>query len=468
MKLIMKFGGTSVQNAESVRKTVNIVQSRYSLHDKLAVIVSARRGVTDRLITCAESMLTSRDANEVESLVSFLTVEHLSTLREVAPDYYPETSEIITRRIGNLRDFLHAVFHLRELTRRSRDYIISFGERLNAPLISASLRQQKIPSMVLDGCEAGILTTENHGDAIALPAGDQYIRTRIEPLLSNSVPVITGFMGCTEKGVVTTLGRSGSDYSATIIGAALDADEVWIWTDVDGIMTTDPRLVSDARVIPRISYIEVMELSYFGAKVMHSRSIEPTMQKGIPVRVKNTFNPDYPGTLIEGGVQKDSRVVKAITFIDKVASITVAGAQMVGRPGIAQHIFALLAENQINVMMISQGSSEANISLIIEEQQVNIAMKALQPLKERCLFRDISSNQDVCAVAVVGSGMAGMAGTAGRTFSALGKAGINVMVISQGSSEVNISFVVSKEDGPKAVRVLHDEFELSRPELPDE
>ena len=248
----------------------------------------------------------------------------------------------------------------------------------------------------------------------------------------------------------------------------MDADEVWIWTDVDGIMTTDPRLVSDARVIPRISYIEVMELSYFGAKVMHSRSIEPTMQKGIPVRVKNTFNPDYPGTLIEGGVQKDSRVVKAITFIDKVASITVAGAQMVGRPGIAQHIFALLAENQINVMMISQGSSEANISLIIEEQQVNIAMKALQPLKERCLFRDISSNQDVCAVAVVGSGMAGMAGTAGRTFSALGKAGINVMVISQGSSEVNISFVVSKEDGPKAVRVLHDEFELSRPELPDE
>ena len=221
MKLIMKFGGTSVQNAESVRKTVNIVQSRYSLHDRLAVIVSARRGVTDRLITCAESMLTSRDANEVESLVSFLTVEHLSTLREVAPDYYPETSEIITRRIGNLRDFLHAVFHLRELTRRSRDYIISFGERLNAPLISASLRQQKIPSMVLDGCEAGILTTENHGDAIALPAGDQYIRTRIEPLLSNSVPVITGFMGCTEKGVVTTLGRSGSDYSATIIGAAL-------------------------------------------------------------------------------------------------------------------------------------------------------------------------------------------------------------------------------------------------------
>jgi len=355
----------------------------------------------------------------------------------VAPDYYSEVSGVITRRIENLRDFLYAVYDLRELTVRSRDYIISFGERLNAPIISAAFRQRGVPSMVLDGCEAGILTTSNHGDAIALPAGEPRIRSRLEPILDHSVPVITGFMGCTDKGVVTTLGRSGSDYSATIIGAALNVDEVWIWTDVDGIMTTDPRMVPDARVIHRISYMEVMELSYFGAKVMHSRSIEPTMQKGIPVRVKNTFNPDYPGTLIEGGELKEPRVVKAITYIDKVAAITITGAQMVGRPGVARHIFTLLAEHQINVMMISQGSSEANISLIIDLPQVKIAMEALQPLKERCVFRDISANTDVCAVAVVGSGMAGMAGTAGRTFSALGKAGINVMMISQGSSEAH-------------------------------
>ncbi|WP_324330493.1 aspartate kinase [Methanospirillum sp.] len=465
MKLIMKFGGTSVQNAESVRRAVDIVYDRYSRQDRLAVVVSAQRGVTDRLITCAEAMVSSRDAAEVAELVEYLSDSHLSTLQEIAPDFYPETSEIIRRRIGNLRDFLYAVYHLRELTVRSRDYIISFGERLNAPLISAALRQRGISSMVLDGCEAGILTTENHGDAIALPAGEARIKTRLEPVLDHSVPVITGFMGCTEKGVVTTLGRSGSDYSATIIGAAIDADEIWIWTDVDGIMTTDPRLVPEARVIPRISYIEVMELSYFGAKVMHSRSIEPAMQKGIPVRVKNTFNPEYPGTIIEGGEQKDSRVVKAITYIDKVAAITIAGAQMVGRPGVARHIFTLLAEHQINVMMISQGSSEANITLIIEANQVRTAMEALQPLKERCVFRDITANEDVCAVAVVGSGMAGMAGTAGRTFSALGKAGINVMMISQGSSEVNISFVVRQEDGPRAVRVLHDEFNLQNEEV---
>lgn len=461
MKLIMKFGGTSVQNADAVGKTMDIITSHLSKGDQMVVVVSAQRGVTDRIIETAEQMVSSRDTSAVSVLVEYLTSTHLNTLQAVAPDYYAETSEVIIRAIDSLHDFLHAVFHLRELTPRSRDYVISFGERLNAPVISAALRQRGISSLALDGCEAGILTTGNHGDAIALPAGEVRIRSRLEPIIATSVPVVMGFMGCTEKGVVTTLGRSGSDYTAAILGAALMVDEIWIWTDVDGIMTTDPRLVKDARVIPRISYIEVMELSYFGAKVMHSRSIEPAMQKNIPVWVKNTFNPSYPGTCIEKGERREMRVVKAITYIDKVAAITITGAQMIGRPGVAKHIFSILAENQINVMMISQGSSEANISLIIEEKQVQTAKDALQPLKERCVFREITANEDVCAVAVVGSGMAGMAGTAGRTFSALGKAGINAMMISQGSSEVNISFVVKQEDGPRAVMVLHDEFELS-------
>lgn len=461
MKLIMKFGGTSVQNAESVSRTVDIISGHVEKGDRMVVVVSAQRGVTDRIIETAEEMVRARDTSCVTTLVDYLTTTHLETLKGVAPDYYTETSEIIIRRIESLRDFLHAVFHLRELTHRSRDYVISFGERLNAPVISAALRQRGIASVALDGCEAGILTTANHGDAIALPAGEARIRARLEPLMESSVPVVMGFMGCTESGVVTTLGRSGSDYSAAILGAALMVDEIWIWTDVDGIMTTDPRLVREARVIPRISYMEVMELSFFGAKVMHSRSIEPAMQKNIPVWVKNTFNPSCPGTCIGKDELRETRVVKAITFIDKVAAITITGAQMIGRPGVAKHIFSILADHQINVMMISQGSSEANISLIIEEKQVKTAMDALQILKERCVFREIAANEDVCAVAVVGSGMAGMTGTAGRTFGALGRAGINVMMISQGSSEVNISFVVTEEMGPRAVQVLHDEFKLS-------
>jgi len=270
-----------------------------------------------------------------------------------------------------------------------------------------------------------------------------------------------GFMGCTTEGIVTTLGRSGSDYSASIIGSAIDANEIWIWTDVDGIMTSDPRVISDARVIPELSYLEVMELSYFGAKVMHPRSIEPAMRKNILVRVKNTFNPSHPGTSIVRNQKRDTRVVKALTYIEKVASVNINGAQMIGRPGVAKAIFSALADHEVNIMMISQGSSEANISLIIDEPHLSVAAEALAPLEKQGIVREIIENRNVSAVAVVGAGMVGAPGTGGRIFTALGKAGINVMMISQGSSEANISFVVRQEDGPRAVRVLHDEFRLS-------
>jgi aspartate kinase len=342
--------------------------------------------------------------------------------------------------------------------------VSSFGERLNVPIVHACLCEVGIPSIHLDACEAGILTTRSHGDAVALAAGDQSIRDHLLPLITGKnpvIPVITGFMGCTEDGVVTTLGRGGSDYTASIIGAALDADEIWIWTDVDGIMTTDPRLVANARVIEELSYIEVMELSYFGAKVMHSRSIEPAMQKSIPVFVKNTFHPHAQGTLISAGNHRDTRVVKAITYIEKVATVTVTGAQMIGRPGVAKFIFSSLAKAQINVMMISQGSSEANITIVIDEEQAERAKECLLPLTQQCMVREILVDCNVCVVAVVGSGMSGAHGTAGRTFSALGNAGINLMMISQGSSEVNISFVVQGDQGVHAVHVLHEEFKLA-------
>ena len=255
------------------------------------------------------------------------------------------------------RKYPAAIHNLRELTPRSQDYIITFGERLNSLVVSAAFRQRGIPSCVLDGCEAGILTTAHHGEAMALPESEEKIRSSVAPLLSGTVPVIMGFMGCTEKGLITTLGRSGSDYSAAIIGAGIDADEIWIWTDVDGIMTSDPRLINDARVIPSISYLEVMELSFFGAKVMHPRSIEPAMKKDILVRVKNTFNPTTRDRHCRGE-KHDSRVVKALTYIEKVAAININGAQMIGRPGVAKAIFTALAENEVNVMMISQGSAK--------------------------------------------------------------------------------------------------------------
>jgi aspartate kinase len=461
MRFLMKFGGTSVADADSVTQVVDIVERHYLRDDEVAVVVSAQRGVTDQLIAIAEEIVNSPDTSTIGSFIHSLRVRHEKVLNQVARDYASEACKEMENRLANLENILDAVHHLRELTPRSRDYIITFGERLNALVVSAAFRQRGIPSTVLDGCEAGIVTTPQHGEAMALPASDSRIKSRLLPLLTEMVPVVMGFMGCTENGIVTTLGRSGSDYSAAILGAGIDAEEIWIWTDVDGIMTSDPRVIDNARVLPTISYLEVMELSYFGAKVMHPRSIEPAMRKNILVRVKNTFNPDHPGTCIVHHEKRDSRVVKALTYIDKVALVSICGAQMIGRPGVARMIFSALAEAEVNVMMISQGSSEANITLIIDETQLNIAKVALTPLVKQGMVREVTTNRDVCAVAVVGCGMAGARGTGGRIFSALGDAGINVMMISQGSSEVNISFVVDQADGPKAMRTLHDEFRLS-------
>jgi len=461
MRFLMKFGGTSVADAQCIRNVVDILEKRHKAGDELAVVVSAQRGVTDQLIEITSKLPTAKDGTSIEPLIQALGKRHMTTLEGAAPDYVAETGAVIEERLISLQNILFAVYNLRELTPRSKDYIISFGERMLAPIISAALRQRGIPSSVIDGCDAGILTTPQHGESTALLESDDRIKKRIAPLLGKEIPVIMGFMGCTRNGVVTTLGRSGSDYSASIIGAGVDADEIWIWTDVDGIMTCDPRVINDARVMPSLSYIEVMELSYFGAKVMHPRSIEPAMRKNIPVRVKNTFNPSHPGTVIVRNGQRDNRVVKALTYIDKVAAININGAQMIGRPGVAKAIFSILADHEVNVMMISQGSSEANISLIVDEAHLNAAVHALADLVKQGVVREVTHNHDVCAVAVVGAGMAGAPGTGGRIFTSLGKTGVNVMMISQGSSEANISFVVKQQDGPRAVRVLHDEFRLS-------
>lgn len=461
MKYLMKFGGTSVADARCIGLVVDILEKHHKAGDEVAVVVSAQRGVTDQLIAIAEKLPAAQNCSEVAPLIAALRERHMKTLEGAAPDYVKEVGAVIEKRLSSLQHILSAIHNLRELTPRSKDYVISFGERLLAPIVSAALRQRGIPSTVFDGCEAGILTTPQHGEATALIESDGRIKKKIGPLLAQEIPVIMGFMGCTESGIVTTLGRSGSDYSASIIGAGIDADEIWIWTDVDGIMTSDPRVINDARVLKSVSYIEVMELSYFGAKVMHPRSIDPAMRKNILVRVKNTFNPEAPGTMIVRNGVRDSRVVKALTYIDKVASININGAQMIGRPGVAQAIFSALADKEVNVMMITQGSSEANISLIVDESHLPAAVDALAFLVKDGVVREVTHNKDVCAVAVVGAGMAGAAGTGGRIFSALGRAGINLMMISQGSSEANISFVIRQEDGPRAVRILHDEFRLS-------
>jgi len=460
----MKFGGTSVGDENCIGRVVSIIGHYRSTGYELAIVVSAMSGVTDQLHAIAEELENSSDMPPIETTIQSLRTKHTKVLKAVAPDEYDEVAAEIDKRLENLKNILTAVHNLRELTPRSKDYIISFGERLSALIVSAALRQAKISSVALNGCEAGIITNERHGCANVLPESDARIKSRVGALLQDTVPVVMGYMGCTKDGIVTTLGRSGSDYSAAIVGAGIDADEIWIWTDVDGVMTANPRIIPDARVISEISYLEAMELSYFGAEVLHPRSIEPAMQKGIPVRVKNTFNPSAGGSCVLAYEKKDDRVVKGITYIEKVSLINITGAMMIGRPGVAKAIFSELADHNVNVMMISQGSSEANISLIVDDDHLEKALTALSAVQQGGYVHEVTYDRDVVAVAVVGTGMAGTPGISGRIFTALGKAGINLMMISQGSSEVNVSFVIAAEGGKKAVSVLHEEFGLSKEE----
>jgi aspartate kinase len=278
------------------------------------------------------------------------------------------------------------------------------------------------------------------------------------------IPVVAGFIAATVDGSITTLGRGGSDYTATLLSAALGADEIWIWTDVDGLMTADPRIVKNAVVLPNISFGEALELSYFGAKMMHPRALQPAGQKKIPVRIRNSSRPTRNGTLVSASESHDGdKVVKAVSIIRDVGIVTVSGSGMMGAPGVAAKVFQTLGSNNVNVMMISQGSSEATISCVVANRDVDRAVRALQlALMGQGYVDRVAEEKDACIIAVVGSGMKGTPGVAARIFTAVAKRKVNVRMVAQGSSEYNVSFVVSHKDGADAVRAIHEEFSLGR------
>jgi aspartate kinase len=293
-------------------------------------------------------------------------------------------------------------------------------------------------------------------------------RARLLPLLAERViPVVTGFIGATADGVLTTLGRGGSDYSATIIGAALDAAEVWIWTDVDGVMTANPAEVPEACTLPEISYSEASELAYYGAKILHYKTILPASRQRIPVRILNSFNPRHPGTRVTVDGHPSARGVKAVTSIRNVSLVAISGTGMQGIPGIVAKAFDVVAAERANILMISQASSENNICFVVSSSDAARVVRSLRSGFELELLRghvdDISVEQPVAIVAAVGEGMKGTPGIAARVFGALGAAGLNVIAISQGSSERNISLVVTDEDAAEAVRAIHRAFRLEKP-----
>jgi aspartate kinase len=292
------------------------------------------------------------------------------------------------------------------------------------------------------------------------------LRERLDPLLEQGVvPVVTGFIAANQDGIVTTVGRGGSDYTATILGVALKADEVWIWTDVDGILTTDPKLVPAARMLPQLSYQEASEMAIFGAKAMHPRALGPVSKENIPVRIRNTKNPKNMGTLItKDPTANETKPVKAVAMMKDVGMLNVYGAAMVGAPGSYAKVFDVLGRNNINVMMISAAASEANISVIIKRAVLGRAVSNIEiALQERGgIVSEVTTEDDVAVIAVMGANMKGSLGLASKIFSTVAKKGINIRMIAQGSSELNISFVVKEKDGAAVVRAIHEEFNLDK------
>jgi aspartokinase/homoserine dehydrogenase 1 len=461
--VVMKFGGTSLGSAERMKNVAEIVTNHAQRTE--AVVVSAMGGVTDMLIRAATEA-SRGDREHWKNVRRELAHRH----REVADQLLKagEQAAVLPRladAVANFEDLCSGFSLVREVTPQAMDTLSSLGEVMSANLMAAILRSLGTPAEAVDATEL-VVTDDNFGNATPLfEETNAKTRQRLAGLRRRGVlPVITGFRGATRAGACTTLGRGGSDYSGTIVGAALDADEVWIWTDVDGVMTADPRLVPEARILPEISYREAIELSFFGAKVLHPKTIQPVMKKKIPVWIKNSFNPSCPGTCIVPSATNNRRGVKAITSVSKADIITVSGKDTLSFPRLAAKTFSSLSLEEIPTLMVTQSSADNVLCFAVHDADLRRVKAHLEKTFELEMLHDymaaIEVMPHVAIVVAIGENMKGTPGIAGRAFGALGRRGINIIAIAQGSSELSISFAVKSPDVKEAVKAIHEEFKL--------
>jgi aspartokinase/homoserine dehydrogenase 1 len=465
---VVKFGGTSVGDAPRIRKVVEIVRDA-ARESSLIVVVSAMSGVTNKLVEAAvHSEAGNREA--VERIFEELRERHRAVVGALIH------SATVRNRIQNEVEqvfqegerLCQGTVLLRELTLRAKDSISSLGERLSAPIVAAALAECGVNSELIEATEL-VVTDSCHGAADPLmDLTRERCEARLRPLLRAGVmPVVTGFIGATADGMLTTLGRGGSDYSATILGAALRADEVIIWTDVNGLMTADPRLVPGAATIPEISYREAAELAHFGANILHPKTISAVTPCGIPLWIRNTFSPELAGTRITPAGLSTDGGAKGLTAISEVVLVTVGGPGIVDLPDVLGRTFATTAAVRANVLLISQSSSQNDICLVVASSAAERTVEALRREFAQDLTHEkvehITLDQTIALVTIVGKDLRGC-GTVGRTFAALGREHVNVVAIAQGSSGSNISFVVSKQDVKAALETTHREFQLGTPE----
>jgi aspartokinase/homoserine dehydrogenase 1 len=456
--LVMKFGGTSVGSMQAVQQVSKIARDAKTNWHNVAIIVSAMSGVTDKLLNGAKSAAEG-DASIAENIAIELRERHLSTLEELAPNA-TQTRQTIETLLTEFVSLCHAIHVLGEASPRALDAIASLGERMSAPLVAAALNEAGISSSAVDAREVIVTDDVYQSASPDMEATHQRADEVIQSLFAaGQVPIITGFIGASQEGVVTTLGRGGSDFSGAIFGVVLEAQEVWIWTDVSGVMSTDPRIEPTARTLPEVTYKEISELAFYGAKVLHPKTIRPALEHGITLWVKNTFAPESASTCIIEDENGQKGNIRAVTAIRGQCLITVEGRGMLGVPGIAARLFTAVARSKTSIVMISQASSEQSICFVVPHAARQIVAGALEDeFRQEIARRDIdriSVSNDCAIVTVVGAGMRSTPGIAGRVFSAVGAESVNVIAIAQGSSECSISLVVDGQEADTAIRAIH-------------
>lgn len=465
MRLVIKYGGTSISSAkdiQSVAKYTNLL----SKNNEIVIVCSAVSGTTDDLIEISQS-IKKENKDKAEQIASKIVNRHKQlakqTIKKLA--IRKNLSAKLDADFKELFSLIEGMVLLGEVTPRSMDYLISFGERLSIKLISFAINDIGKKSISLTGKEVGIVTDSNFGESKPLMDTTRLrVAKTIDLQFSKKIiPVIGGFTGADQHGHVTTFGRGGSDYTATIIGSCIKADEIWLMSDIDGLMTADPKIVKNAKLLKEVSYIEAVEMALFGAKQIHPRTFEPLLTKKIPMKIRNSFNVKNEGTLVTDSPSISTKnTVKCVSSIRHNGLIDIRGGSMVGTPGTAAKIFATLAKAGINVMMISQNPSESSITIVVKNTDLDKAVNALEMELLGKIIKKLEVTTDVAIIALIGLGMRGTVGVASKVFGAMKENKVNVAMITQGSSELNLAFVVKDSDSNVAVQALHDAFELDK------
>ena len=465
MRFVIKYGGTSISAAKDIQAVAKHL-NELSKKNHIVVICSATTGTTDDLIEISES-IKKENKSKAEQLASKITNRHKQLAKQTIkkPEIRKKLLAKFDQDFTELIALIDGMVLLGEVTPRTMDYLFSFGERLSIKLVSSAIDDTGKKSIPLTGKEVGIVTDSNFGESKPLIDTTRLrISKTIDVLFSKkTIPVIGGFVGADQHGHITTFGRGGSDYSATIIGSCIKADEIWLMSEIDGLMTADPKIVNNAKLLKEVSYIEAIEMALFGAKQIHPRTFEPLITKKIPMKIRSSFNTKNEGTLVSATTSQAVRnTVKCVSNVKNNGLIDVQGGSMVGTPGTAAKIFATLAKAEINVMMISQNPSESSITIVVKNTDLDKAVSALELELLGKIIKKLDVTTDVAIIALIGSGMRGTVGVASKVFGAIEKNKVNVSMITQGSSELNLAFVVKNSDTNAAVRALHNEFALDK------